>query len=570
MAIDNEPKALVVDILSEIISYVKASRPTRTDGTSTQGYVYAQLRPGQMISPRDFSRAWSPIGGAGASSAPAPGTTPAAGSTTAPSSTDVMRRAMQAAFNTGQLVDAMMIVTDDSTLETYSGGGRHLGVTYDQILGAMEAPPAPPRAPDVQARLDAARNVLWDADGNATKAYSRYKANQNAYALAVANFTIAQNKVLADPAQADSWPVLAGTYQATVDQALDQWRSQGADEIEAALATVESLGVPLEQGMIANARKLMEGWKVNIAGVPVKMPYSYVLPSEWASLDVDDIGWTKLSKDQSSYTSHYNSNGYSLSTGNWQGSSSSTSGSAGVGICGFGFSGGHSESSSSSSSDFSDTASDGSHMDNDATGLSVELEYGLCEIIRPWLLTDLFRMRNWYLRGEKAGVISDGTIAGQVGKEQPLLPMIPTHFLAIRNVRITATHWGSVRDTLESHWAKQRAADESDSSSTSGSVSVPVLGPFSASAGVSHSDSHYQGDFKDEAGNNCRNDFGAFFEGETLCINGTQIVAWLGEIVPAGPPLGDPTLDTAATTSSTPSPSPAPAPAPQPAVAGNG
>lgn len=559
MAIDNEPKALVADILSEIISYVKASRPTRTDGSSTQGYVYSQIRPGQMISPRDFSKPWSPIGGAGASSAPAPGATPAAGSTTPPlSSSDITRRAMRAAFNTTQLVDTMMIVTNDSTMETYSGGGRHLGVTYEQILNAMEAPPAPDRAPEITARLNAARNVLWDADGNATKPYARYNVNQKAYAKSVGDFTIAQNKTLADPAQADSWPVLAGTFQTVVDQALDKWRSQGADEIEAALATVESLGVPLEQGMIANARKLMEGWKVNIAGVAVKTPYSFILPSEWASLDVDDIGWTQVTKDRSTYQNHFDAHGYEVATGDWRGDSSSTGGSAGLDVFGFGFSGSHSENSSSASSDFSQTSSDGSHMINDATGLTVDLEYGMCEIMRPWLLTDLFRMRNWYLRGEKAGVISDGTITNQLGKEQPLLPMIPTHFLVIRNVKITAIHWGSVRDTLESQWAKQHSESEAHSSSTSGGVDIPVLGPFSVSAGFSRSDSHYQGDFKDESGSNCRDDYGSFFEGDTLCINGAQIVAWLGEIVPAGPPLADPALSAGTTTTPATSPTPAP------------
>jgi hypothetical protein len=554
MPLDNEPKALVADILSEIITYVKQSRPTRTDGTSTQGYVYMQLRPGQMISPRDFSRTWNPSGVSGSSAAPAPGAappvagqippvTPATGpGTVAPK--DAIARSIWAAFNTTQIVDTLSMVTDDSTLAAYAAG-RHLSFVYPGILQAMEAVPPPPRSAEETARIDAARKVLWDADGNATPAYLRYKANQLAVSKARADFVINQNKILADPAQADSAPILMAPFQDAVDQAFDQWKSQAADVIETALATTESLGVSLEQGMIANARKLMDAWSLNLSGgVAVKTPFSYVLPSEWAAIEIDDIGWTTLEKNSTSYKSHFDSHGFDVSSGNWAGDSSSTSGSAGVSVFGFGFSGSHSESSSSSSSDFSQNSSDGSHMTNDVKELHIKMQYGLCEIIRPWLITDLFRMRSWFLRGEKAGVISDGTVANQVHKDvdKALLPMIPTHFIVIRNVEITASDWGSTRDTLTSQWGKQHAASEQDARSTGGSVDIPVLGPFSCSGGFSRSDSHYQGDFKDEGGNDCRDDSGAYFEGETLCIRGAQIVAWLGEIIPASPPLPDPTL----------------------------
>jgi hypothetical protein len=60
--------------------------------------------------------------------------------------------------------------------------------------------------------------------------------------------------------------------------------------------------------------------------------------------------------------------------------------------------------------------------------------------------------------------------------------------------------------------------------------------------GYSHSDSQYQGDFKDEDGRDVRNDCGSHFEGNTLVINGAQIVAWLGEIMPFSPPADDPAL----------------------------
>src|SRR5262245_44203169 len=139
MPLDNEPKALAADILSEIISYVKQSRPTRTDGTSTQGYVYSQQTPGLMVSPRDYAAPWSPMGGAGASAAAAAEAARQRaegqndGSAQALAAATAARRALEAAFKTTQLVDTMLIVTNDGTMETWGGGGRHLSFVYKGI-----------------------------------------------------------------------------------------------------------------------------------------------------------------------------------------------------------------------------------------------------------------------------------------------------------------------------------------------------------------------------------------------------------------------------------------------------
>jgi hypothetical protein len=438
------------------------------------------------------------------------------------------------------------MVTDDGTTQWYGGGGRHLSFQYAGILQAMEAPPAPDRPAEEQARIDAARAVLYDPEGIETKLFQRYQENQLAYAETKASFVIRQNELLADPAQADSAPILLAGVQARLDQAYRRWKSQGADEVEAALATVSSLGVPLEQGMIDRARQLLDAWSVNLAGVAgadaVRVPYTFILPSEWAEIGIDDIGWTTLRRDSSRYQSHFDQHGYQLNTGGWGGSSSAASGSAGLSVFGFGFSGTYSEQDSQSHASFSNDANDGTHLAEDATELSIELQYGLAEIGRRWLVTDLFQMRNWYLRGERKGAISDGTIAHQVGDAERRLPMIPTHVLLIRNVRIRSSRWGSVRDTLNSYWSRHQSSDSSSSSSAGGNVSIPIWGPIALTGGYSRSDSRYHGDFTDEAGQSHRDDSGAYFEGDTLVINGTQIAAWLGEVLPLCPPLDDPAL----------------------------
>lgn len=161
MAPDNERRALAVDLLNQVLNYIKQSTPTRTNDQATQGFVYSVLRVGQMISPHDFALAWSPIGGS-----PAQNVAGAQANTL---------RAMSATFNTEQLVDTMLAVTNDGTFETYSGGGRHLGFTYHEILQAMEAPP---RSAADQARLDAARQLLFNADNTRSPLYNTYTTNQ--------------------------------------------------------------------------------------------------------------------------------------------------------------------------------------------------------------------------------------------------------------------------------------------------------------------------------------------------------------------------------------------------------
>jgi hypothetical protein len=309
------------------------------------------------------------------------------------------------------------------------------------------------------------------------------------------------------------------------------------------LATLESLGVPLEQGAIKDARALFDAWNLSVFNVAgANQPYSFVLPTEWATFDIDDIGWTTVTLAQSDYSSYYATHGFSVNAGGWRGESESSSGSVGLSVFGFGFNGSYSEANASSSAESSATGSDGSTFHNDARNLKIELEYGLCQIARPWLLTDLFRMRSWYLVNQKAGCISTGKIDDQIANEELLLPMIPTHFLAIRNVSISATDWGTDQQTLSSYYQRHDNSSAEHSSTVGGGVEVPVYGPICLDAGASHSESGFSGAYHDESGNSFSNDYKAHFDGTTLTVRGTQIVAWLSEVLPACPPLDDPNL----------------------------
>jgi len=548
-----EPVAMMAALLSQIIDQVKGTRPTKTDGSPlSRGYIFSQLPMGQMKSPRDYAGPWSPMGGTPPNLNPAanPTTAPAGGAPAGPdaaaaaAAAAATKHAMQVAYNTSQLADAMLQVTTDGSYLEYPTG-RHLSFNYASILQAMEAPPPPPRSPEEQAAIDGANRVLHvlDADGlpSDSPKYRRYKQNAKAYADAKAAFSKGQRLALSDPIAADSWPMESAPLQAAVDEAWDTWKSQGADEIEAALATVESLGIPLEQGAIARARKLLDAWSVGISGVPTTTPYCSVDPTEWADYNVDDIGWTRLRIESRDYHNHWEQHGGTVTTSDWSASSRSSSGSAGISVFGFGFGGSRSSSSwDSQSHTRSDTWKDMS-FHNDAKNLTIDLEYGLCEIRRPWLQTDLFYMSNYWLKGHKKHEISDGSI--DVEKQNKnLLAMLPTHMLVTRNVTIVAEDWANDGHTLDRYFNQSDSHGHGESTGTS-LGGFACCGFLNFAGGGSSGSASSGGGTTSSSGEDHWNDYSGSYHNGTLTVKGAQVVAWLCEIVPPSPPLDDPDLD---------------------------
>lgn len=326
----NEPGQAVLTVLDQIIERIKSTRPMRSDNKPLEtGFVYSQLVLGQMVDPDDFANPWSPMGGstvhdalkdgklpanAGASVATGTPATPAAdgsaqGGGADPAVSAKLRRALQAAFNTSQLVDRLIMVTRDETMREYPGGGRTISFAYEGIVNGMQPLPAPPLAPEVQKRLDDARKVLYefDEDGEIagkSKLYKTYVKNARAYAEAKSDFADAQAAALQDPVKAESWPMKSVTLQQSVDEAYDTLKTEGAEKVEAALAVIESIGISIQDRMIAKARKIFDAWNLGLSGVPTQTPYSSVLPSGWADPDEDMDGWYHLTVDRSSYANH--------------------------------------------------------------------------------------------------------------------------------------------------------------------------------------------------------------------------------------------------------------------------
>lgn len=530
----SEPGQLVLTILDTLVDRIKSSRPLRTDGKPlTEGFVYSQLVLGRPIEPGDYKNAWNP--GSNTTVKDTVGATPGGAIPKTPS--------INAAWLTSQLVDDMIMVTDDDSWLEYKGGGRHISFAYEGVINGMQPTPMPPIPPDVQKQIDDATKTLYqlDADGNIigkTPLYNNYIKNAGAYADAKKAYADAQAAAQADPVKAQSWPVDSATYQQKVDNAWDAWKTEGADKVERALDITKSVGISLQDHMIAKAREVFDAWNLGLTGaVATKTPYSYISPSSWADPSDDDAGWQQLTVGHSDYQNHTQSH-YRGQT-EQQFSSSSSSGGGGVGVClGFLNIGGEVSASStdaSSSGKWQYVSQDG--FSNSATNLSIDLEYALCDINRPWYIGDLFYMPNWYEVNNAKDTISDGTIKGQVNNEKNLLPMIPVQFLAIRNVRIHADDWGSDGDRIS------KIVDTSSSSSSSSSVGGAAgvsFGFINFGGTYQHSDS--SSDAKTDAQNDASSNFKTYWDGQTLAIHGTQIIAWLSDILPACAPLDDPHL----------------------------
>ncbi|MGC1310559.1 MAG: hypothetical protein WA885_25295 [Phormidesmis sp.] len=568
---NNEPGKLVLNIFDQLVSRIKSTRPVQTDGKSlTTGFVYSQLVLGRMVDPRDYLDPWSPIGGATLQDTLVDGdlrAKPDATEETAegdiPAINPKYQRALSAAYRTSQLADSMIMVTKDDTYLSYPAE-RKVSFAYEGIVNGMQPLPAPDVSAEIKQQIKDAQKVLYeleeDDDGNfvtdeegyyvltgyESRLYASYLDNAADYADAKHEYSKAQQEALADPRKAQSWPMDALYYQRKVDDAWDRLKTMGAERIEKALDTIKSVGVSLQARMIAKARQVYDAWNLGLAGVPTAVPYSYIEPSGWCDPNHRLQGWQTLtvsSKDVKNYSASSSATNFEK---HWESHASSKEGKGKVSF-GFGFfnrvkaGAGGGSSTASSAYELSSSSESGYEFKNDAEGLEIEIEYGLCTIHRPWLIGDLFYMRNWYLVNNPQNAISDGSIDNQVKSEEPLLPMIPRQFLAIRNVKITAKDWHSDGKTFKEMHESSRGKRDRSSKFVSGSAGFSI-GFLSVGGGGASSSSDSETDQSGGTSNDSRREFGWRFHNETLEIKGTQIVAWLSEVVPACAPLGDPGL----------------------------
>jgi hypothetical protein len=540
----NEPGAAILSIFDQLIERIKQRTPIRTNGKPVNSMVYSQLVLGMPIWKDDYFRPWTPAGGSSLMQSLKDDPPPTAGGAAGPIDPKFLR-SMQAAFKTSLLCRTMLQVTKDDGYKEYPTG-RHLDFAYDSVINSMQPAKAVEIAADVKARVAEAQKVLYieDADGNLSNSplYNRYLNNAQALANAKSNFAAGFALAQRDPAKFEVWPVQSASLQLAVDTARNNLSSQGAGKVEAAMDVIASVGRSMQANMIKKAKERFDEWNLGLSGaVPSKMPYSLILPTNWCDAD-DHQGWETLIVDEGEINHWSSSNSSSSSFNSWQRHAESTGGSAGV-MVGFAAFGG-SHGSASENSSFQDTSGSSFHSQfkNTAKGLRIELEFGLCKIERPWLVSDVFYVKDWYSKGNKKNSISDGTIDGQADSLDQILPMIPQQFLVVRNVTITANEWGSDGELFESHYGASSGSSESSSSSTAGSGGV-CLGFVSFGGSARHSSSDASGRSSSFQSRSGSSHFGTTWSNNTLKIPGAQIVAFLSSIVPACPGVDDPELN---------------------------
>lgn len=150
------------------------------------------------------------------------------------------------------------------------------------------------------------------------------------------------------------------------------------------------------------------------------------------------------------------------------------------------------------------------------SSVSIMFEHCMVTLTRQWLPENLVLLRNWYMPGYAAGDISGCLGALDAG----LMPVLPTAFVAMRNLRISAQSSEADTAALE-EWA--------------------AFEPFSLMGRTYDSASR------------------------TLSCPGTQIIGWFCSALPVLLPLSDPALSK--TQSPVPMPASGTAAAPKPAGA---
>ena len=549
-------KALL-DALDQIHTQVSAGF-IGPDGKPSGTALYMHMPVGIPVDPKMFANPWTPAGGDSGSqfgndgsfsgssapaSSPPPAGVPSGSVYPPPAKPDPqLANSIQAAYFTSRLVDQMMLVTKNGIFSAWPD--RNVNVEYFTIVKGMQPIDQSPPAQDVLNRVAAAQAKLFvqDASGNPigyTPLYANYRRNHTAWTTAISKQAMAYAQAMADPVLGQQWPVVAGTYADAVTQARSDLEAMGRQTVEDALAIIATQGEGAVTALADMARKLYDAYQLQLAGgVSAGVPWSYVSPMSWWDSTDDSFGAIKVTGSSKNHDAS-TAQGAGSFANNWhQQQSESTRGGGGFNV---GLYSAHADAKHSDDSNASGNHADqynwSNHTDHSSSA-TVTFEYFLASIERPWFLGDLFNIKGWYLVGQRANSISDGTIDNQIGeKATAILPMLPKGFLVIRNVSITCDDWGDFGTAF--HQAQQASQGSGQSSANSMAVSGSYL--F-----VSASGSHQDEQSSDSFGRQ-QTSSGFTFEsdgrkGGTLTMMGSQIAGWIGQIQAAAPLMDDPTL----------------------------
>jgi hypothetical protein len=564
----------MIDALNQLEAAV-AAQLTNPDGSPSGTAVYMHQPIGHSIDPKMYARPWTPAGfaysatnddGSFAPATPAPAAPAAGGPTPAPPgqqaaavpTTSEAAVALNSAFNTARLVDNMLMVTDKGIARSWPD--RTVSIEYFTVLAGMQAEPVPEPSAEIKQRIADAEKVLFtvDAQGNYTgytPLFVAYRHNQKLLGDARTAYAQGYAAAMASPATAATWPVISSSLQTAVDQAYNDFRDMGAQRVEEAQATLQSIGGSAVAALIAKARKMYDDYQVGLAGaVAQRTPWSYIDPVSWWDHNNDDFGVVRIDASSADYDASGGGGSHSYGNSYYQDTSSSNSGSAGFSMLGFGASA-NVEHDEQHHGGQQDSGGSGWHYASDtSTTATVSFEYFVASCERPWYLGDLFHIEGWYLSGQKKHAISDGTITGQIDAADRLLPMVPKGFVVVRNVTIEADSFGEVQSDFQS--LADQSTQTTDASHTSFGGKV---GWFGLGGEFKHENSSDSGAFTSSEDTSSSWSFHRTEHGGKLQMFGSQIAGWIGQIQPASPYRDDPNLGQPAATPTDAAPATPPA-----------
>jgi len=311
--------------------------------------------------------------------------------------------------------------------------------------------------------------------------YANYKRKKDAYLSASTNFL--NQYLLLDmskPEDQRKWSILGPNLQEKVDTAMSDWITAQKTKTEDMLSTLSQSSTNQVGQLFTDARKNFDTiQRASVKTVGERYHPSYARPAAWFAPGNADT-WTEMSvsseetkiAEHSDFTKY--GGGVSASWGLWSGSGSF------------------------------DKENAHESMDKETSELTISFKYTRVEIDRPWFNGLLYDVGGWSI--SKAGgpdSISNGTKM-QDGK---MMPIMPTSFIAIRDLKISAK------------WGKEDYDLITSKLSTKASFG---WGPFRVSG-------NYENSSRDMTHN-------TIFDGTTIKSDGLQIIGWINTVVHKSPP----------------------------------
>lgn len=425
---DQEAQTLAEGIYDTIFSSLTAS-PDGGKGAYDPNKIFlTMMKPGALINAADFSNPWTPGNPNGSQP------------------------------NAINLWDLINHAPSFSAVQGDLLGGQTISGYYHDVLRATVTI-VDKVDPVLQKQYDDAYNFLHvkakDENGNDTTVqapiWATYDANQAAYIQAQSAYQAAYQAAISDPATKGQWPILAPALQLPVKQAFTKWRAEGADQVEGKLAILQASGGNQVQRAFADAQLQYDGYSKDLDGSGNPLPRSAVAPSNWY---MSTVPWGRMKWNNATAVAHTSSDFKSYG------------GSAGFSVGLWSIGGGAQHTTTNS------------HSDASLSKVFVSYDYTVLQARRPWM-ANVLGLPGWKTDEFPKGGLSSGSRNGQQNTKMPLLP---TAYILIKNLVITADFSSAELDKA--------------SSSTTSKASVG-WGPFSISGNYTrtHSSEYAKGVF---------------------------------------------------------------------------